>query len=56
MSYNEAYGLNVGDTVIVLETQDTHTVEYIRGTLTSLFILLSNGHAYRHDEIKKISE
>ena len=55
MSYKEAYGLDVGDSVIVLETQEKHTVEHIRGTLTSLFILLDNGHAYRHDQIKKVS-
>lgn len=56
MDYEEAYGLNVGDRVIVLETKEKHIVEYIRGTLTSLFILLDNGHAYRHDEIKKVSK
>lgn len=54
MSYTEAYKLNIGDKVIVIETKEVHTVEQMRGTLTSLFILLDNGHAYRHDQIKKI--
>ena len=53
MSYNEAYDLNTGDKVTVIGTQEKRTVEEISGTLTHLFILLDNGHEYRHDQLVK---
>lgn len=54
MSYKEAQELNEGDNVTIIETKEQKTVESVRGTLMTMFILLDNGRTYRHDEIQKI--
>ena len=53
MSYEEAFGLEIGDKVTIISTEEERTVEAIRGTLVHLFILLDNGHEYGHDQLKR---
>lgn len=53
MSYEDALELNEGDKVVIIETKEQKIVESVRGTLTTMFVLLNNGRTYRHDQIRK---
>lgn len=51
MSYEEAFNLEKGDKVTVIDTQNQRTVESISGTLINIFVLLDDGNEYRHDQL-----
>lgn len=48
MTYEEAFGLKAGDSVIIKKTGRRAVVESIDGTLDNIFILLDDGMEYRH--------
>lgn len=48
MTYEEAFGLKAGDSVIIKKTGRRAVVESIDGTLDNIFILLDDGVEYQH--------
>lgn len=48
MTYDEAFGLKAGDSVIIKKTGRRAVVESIDGTLDNIFVLLDDGMEYLH--------
>lgn len=48
MTYDEAFGLKAGDSVIIKKTGRRAVVESIDGTLDNIFVLLDDGMEYQH--------
>lgn len=48
MTYDEAFGLKAGDSVIIKKTGRRAVVESIDWTLDNIFVLLDDGMEYPH--------
>lgn len=53
MEYKEAMNLEPGDKVRVKGREKVHRVEYLEGTVHTIFVTLDDGLDYRHDMLVK---